>query len=195
MQAMAQQMGYHLTPAQAAQAAKQVKDDQAALFGPEGPQSWEEVVEKIEAKVGSAAYEKAKREILGELAPLFSEVQQTKKASIEKQLSQIDPTWAQYEDAMIETLQRHPTLAQDPSMLYRMSVPSDVWEARATQAALRKLEAKGQPSTPGSSSTTKQPVVSKQPKTLREAFALAKQAVDPVTGELRPGYEHLASSR
>jgi hypothetical protein len=41
---------------------------------------------------------------------------------------------------MIDALQKHPSMAHDPDMLYRMSVPSEVLEARATERALAKLK-------------------------------------------------------
>ena len=48
--------------------------------------------------------------------------------------------WRTYENEMINTLTTHPSLANDPDTLYRMSVPPEVLEARATARALEKLK-------------------------------------------------------
>jgi len=77
-----------------------------------------------------------------------------KKQTIEHQLSDIDPTWQQYEDKMMDNLNSHPTLARDPATLYRLSVPQEVLESRAVQKALKKMEGKAQSSKASSGSTT-----------------------------------------
>lgn len=151
IQRIAQQYGYQLTPAQAQAIANQ-QQGQNQQQGDQKwePQSWDDVLAKAE--------ERAEQRVLQKLQPVLGQVQTMRKQTIEQQLSEIDPTWQQYEDRMTDNLQTHPTLANDPAMLYRLSVPQEVLESRATQAALRKLEAKGQSANvSGSSTTNKQP--------------------------------------
>ena len=93
------------------------------------PQSWDDVEKHFR--------EKFKRE---ELNPLVSEVRSLKKQNIEQYLDGKHSDWRTYEDAMMDTLRKHPTLVNDPDTLYRMSVPSSVIEARATAAALARLK-------------------------------------------------------
>lgn len=73
------------------------------------------------------------------LNPLTHEVRNLKKQSVEMQLDSKFPDWRTYEGEMMETLQKHPTLVNDPDTLYRMSVPAEILEARATKAAMQKL--------------------------------------------------------
>jgi hypothetical protein len=133
------------------------------------PKSWQEVY--------SNAKEMAKSEILQELQPFIQGVQQVRKESIEHQLNEIDPTWQQYEDAMKDNMSRHPSLARDPALLYRVSVPPEVLESRATQRALKRLEAKGQSAQVSSSSTTtKHPsAMPDKPVSFADAVAAAKR--------------------
>lgn len=93
------------------------------------PQSWDDVKKHF--------FEEFKKE---QLAPLVSEVRDLKKQNIEQYLTTNHPDWRTYEDPMLETLRKHPTLVNDPDTLYRMSVPSSVLESRATAAALAKLK-------------------------------------------------------
>lgn len=144
MQKMAQQYGYQLTRAQA----------QAAMNGqqpeslPENwePKSWDEVLSKAE--------ERAAQKIFGQLQPLLNEVRVQKKQSIEKMLSDIDPGWQQYEQEMTELIQQVPGLAAHPEKLYRLAVPPDVAESRATQRAIKKLEEKAKAAAGSGGSTT-----------------------------------------
>lgn len=108
------------------------------------PQSWDDVFKKVETSM------------MEKLAPMFNEVQNIKKGSIETQLSEIDPTWKQYEGDMMSNLKTHPTLSADPALLYRMSVPANVLESRATQQALKKMQEKvNSGKISGNSTTTK----------------------------------------
>ena len=165
MQAMAQRLGYTLTRAEAAQQLQQ----QQTPAGPWEPKSWDEVL--VRAK------DLAKQEVLRELSPVFGEVQNIKRASIEKQLNDIDPTWHEFEDSMKDNLRQHPTLAKDPAMLYRLSVPPEVLESRAVQAALKKMDQKARSAKmAGASTTTKQGPASMpdRPVTFAEAVEIAK---------------------
>lgn len=144
IQQMASRMGYRLTRAEAAQ--QMAEQNQAAAKDWE-PQTWDDVLGR--------AKQMAKEEIMAELQPVFGELQGMRKNTIEKQLSELDPTWHQYEDRMMQNLRSHPTLASDPATLYRLSVPPDVLESRATQAALRKLQAKADSGRVSGTSTTR----------------------------------------
>jgi len=98
------------------------------------PQSWDDVFHKIESRV---------LEKMGaQLQPVFNTVQQVTASNIERQLDEIDPQWRVYEDDMRETLKEHPTLVKNISQLYRLSVPEEVINSKATQVALKKLENK-----------------------------------------------------
>lgn len=95
---------------------------------PWNPQSWDDVMAK------------AKQEVLKEMQPVFNEVKSLKKQNVESYLDSHFSDWRTYEDAMMETLQAHPSLVNDPDKLYRLAVPAEVWEARATKAAMKKLQ-------------------------------------------------------
>lgn len=139
IQKVASQMGYKLTRAQAEQLNE--KDQ-----GQWEPKSWDDVM--------AMAEERAEQRILRKLGPVLNQVHSMRKSTIESQLMEIDPTWQQYEDQMQANLRAHPTLVNDPATLYRLSVPAEVIESRATQRALKKLEAKAQSSKVSGKSTT-----------------------------------------
>lgn len=145
LQRLAQQHGYHLTPAQAQAAINQ--QQQAAEQWE--PKTWDEVIDRAEKR--------AEERLMQRMQPIMRELQTQKKSSIERELSEIDPAWQQYEDSMRDNLSRHPSLATDPAMLYRMSVPPEVIESRAVSKALKKMEAKGKSAqVQGNSQTPKQ---------------------------------------
>jgi len=98
------------------------------------PQDWNDVTSHIQDKVVSTVLEK--------LGPVFNEIQGVKQNHIEQQLDATMPEWREYEDDMKDIMARHPTLADDPVALARMAIPEHVQQSKATQAALRKLEAK-----------------------------------------------------
>jgi hypothetical protein len=144
LQKYAQQYGYQLVPT--SQAPQQEQQGNESWE----PQSWDEVTKRAE----NQAYNRIRQE----LGPVMNEIQGMKKASIERELADIDPTWQQYEDKMKQNMSTHPTLANDAALLYKMSVPDEVQQSRATQAALAKLEAKGKAAqVAGASTTTKHP--------------------------------------
>lgn len=128
------------------------------------PSSWDDVMSHM------------KQQVLQELQPVFNEVQSVKKQNIEAQMDNNFPDWRTYEDEMRDNLQKHPSLAQDPGLLYRMSVPQNILESRATQAALKKLQ--GQNSNAqvsGGGKTNRQPTSIKKAGSFNEAFEMAKQ--------------------
>jgi len=131
MQQVAQQYGYSLSRAQAAAA---VQEQQGQSPQNWEPQSWDEVMSKAE--------ERAEQRIMAKLQPFLGNVQKQTATNIERQLSEIDPQWRAYEDDMRSMLQQHPTLVNDVSMLYRLSVPEEVLTSRAVQTALSKFQSK-----------------------------------------------------
>ncbi len=158
LQSMAQRLGYQLTQANGG--------DQSD--GEFQPNSWDDVMVK--------ATEMAKAKIMQELSPMLSEIGNMRKANIETQLSEIDPGWKTYEDSMMNVLNAHPTMANDPSTLYRMSVPPEVLESRATQAALAKLEAKTRSNNvSGGSTTNRTPAQPEQATTFDQAVKIAQK--------------------
>lgn len=162
MQQVARQYGYALTRAEAAAQLQQQQQTQQQQWE---PNSWDEVSQRIRAE--------AREEILRELQPLIGSVQKVTAQQIEKQLSEIDPEWAKYQDEMRATLQEFPKLANDPAKLYKLSVPDEVLHSRAIQQALSKFQSKtGQAKVSGSTKTSQTapapPDVSKMSS--REAF-------------------------
>lgn len=131
---LAQQYGLNITDAQAQQVAEQV--------GNGDPKNWDDV------------YKVAEQRVLQKLGPVLSDYQQTRKQNIEKQLDDNCPDWRQYEDEMQGNLQKHPSLVSDPVKLYQISVPEKVWQSRATQEAMRKLQSKAESAQVSSGSTT-----------------------------------------
>jgi hypothetical protein len=113
------------------------------------------------------------------LNPVFREVQEVKKSNLETFLDQNAPDWRVYEDSMMGNLRKHPTLVSDPLNLYRMSVPSDVLESRATQKALKKMQDKTKATGTSATSTTKTKTgeMPDKPMTFDEAVEFAKKEV------------------
>jgi hypothetical protein len=171
IQQIASQMGYKLTRADA-----QAMATQAGVGGqPPEPQSWEEVFRIAE--------QRAETKLMQKFGPLLQEVSTLKKNNVEKLLDDHAPDWRQYEDDMMANLKAHPSLVNDPVKLYRLSVPQEVLESRATQAALKKMQDKVNSSqTSGQSTTTKKAGVGTPDKVMSFAesveYARAKLAED-----------------
>lgn len=163
LQTMASQMGFRLTRAEAAAA---VKDGEGTTSEFQ-PQTWDDVFKKVTDV------------IMERLSPVLSDVQATKKMNVEKLLDDSCPDWRQYEDEMTVLLQDHPTLAKDPVKLYRLALPPEVLETRATQAALKKLQGKVDASKVGGTSTTKGTETSlpDKPVSFNEAVEIAKKSL------------------
>jgi len=145
MQRMAAQYGYRMSRADAQQALQDAQQQPAAQGDTQQwqPQTWDEVLARAE--------ERAERRILERLAPVLGNVQEMRAQTIERQLDEIDPEWRTYEDDMRTNIQTHPTLVKDVAKLYRLSVPDEVIERRATQKALKKFESKAASSKPSAS--------------------------------------------
>src|SRR5512135_983088 len=162
LQAMARQYGMTLTRAEA----------QAELNRQQGqewsPQSWDEVM--------SRAKQEVMREVMQQFSPVLQNVQKLQAGNIEKQLNEIDPNWRVYEDEMRRELQAHPTLVNDVGKLYRLAVPESVLTSKATQAALSKIQQKGEAARmSGTPSTSKSVPTPKKASSFEEAVQIAKQ--------------------
>lgn len=167
LQRMAAQMGYRLTRAEAA--AMAAEGQGGADPNNWEPKTWGEVIQKIS--------QAARAGLLQELSPLIGQVTEMRKSSIEKMLDDSCPDWRTYEDEMKANIQAHPSLVNDPVKLYRISVPPEVLESRATQAALKKLEQKVKGGgTGGPSTTTRHQAATfgEKPLSFHEAVAAAK---------------------
>lgn len=163
MQNLASQYGYSLTRGQAQQMIQQQQPPQDWQ-----PQTWDEVLDRAKTM--------AREEIMKELGPVFQNVQQMRAASIENQLTQIDPQWRVYEDEMRANLQTHPTLVNDVSKLYELSVPREILTSRAVQEALKKFEGKAQQSlVQGSSKTSRSEPAPPKVESFQDAVAAARE--------------------
>lgn len=170
LQQMAREYGYNLTRGEARamvqeqNAQAQSQDDLKNWQ----PQSWDEVITKIR--------EAALESVRSEFAPFVNQVKRVQASNIESQLTKIDPQWKLYEQEMRENLARHPTLVEDVAMLYRLSVPEEVYTSRAVQAAIRKMEEKGQAAKMGGKTeTSKATPALRKAKTFEEAYEIAKE--------------------
>jgi hypothetical protein len=144
MQQWAAQYGMQLTRAEARQAIQQQQEQSQAEEWQ--PKTWDDVLNRAKSM--------AKEEIMREMAPVMQNVQKMQATSIEKQLADIDPNWRVYEDDMRQTLQRHPTLVGDVSMLYRLSVPEEHYTSKAVQQALAKFQSKANQAAVGTKTQT-----------------------------------------
>jgi len=152
MRQLARQYGYQMVQGQPGQ-------DETKSF-----ENWDDVLSA------------ARDQVMGELQPMFGELQNMKKQGVEQMLDNNHPDWRTYEDAMLDNLKSHPTLADNPDLLYRMSVPGEVLEARAHKSALAKIQGTTQSGTlQGQSTTTQQPAKTLKVKSFNDAVAVAKQ--------------------
>ena len=120
----------------------------------------------------------AKSQVMAELQPMFGEMQSMKQQNVEQMLDNSHPDWRTYEDAMMSTLREHPTLVGNPDMLYRMSVPQSVLDARANKAALARISGTTESGKVQGQSTTTQQASKKPGKlTFNEAVEFARQDV------------------
>lgn len=165
--AIAQQMGFKLVQA----GNEQPKDW--------NPSTWEDVLTEAEKR--------AESRVLKRMEPVYNELRDLKKQSVEGYLDSQFPDWRTYEDDMLRTLQEHPTLANQPDKLYRLSVPEDVWEARATKAAMSKIQQRQQSASMAGATSTTRPTVPEKtgPLSFDQAVEAARRKVSAMG--LRPG--------
>ena len=131
---------------------------------PWNPTTWDEVMER------------AKAEVRKEMQPVFKEVSSLKQKNIEAHMDSKYPDWRTYEPQMMDLLKSHPTLVSDADTLYRMSVPPQVFEARATNAALAKLKATTESAPAAGGSTVRQTSQAPEgPLNLQQAVEVARQ--------------------
>lgn len=158
---LASQYGLEITPAGVR---KQAQEQDANDWE---PQNWQDV------------FKRAKEEVINELRPqlepVFKNMQQVTASNIEKQLDSLDPQWRLYEDEMKANMTEHPSLVKDVAKLYRLSVPEEVLNSRATQAAMKKFEEKAKSAqVHGNQGTTKTAAVPKKAANFSDAVAQAK---------------------
>lgn len=153
MRQLAQQYGYQMVQGQ-----PQDQDGQ-----PKNYENWDQVMEEAE------------RRVMAKMQPMFGEMQNMKQQNVEQALDNSFPDWRTYEDKMMENLQAHPTLVNDHKMLYHMSVPAEILEARATKAALAKIQSTTGNTIQGQSTTTQQTTKKPVFKTISEAATWAAQ--------------------
>ena len=135
---------------------------------PQSFNNWEEVTEYMTKR--------AEDSLMAKMNPMLSEVQNMKKQNIETMLDNNYPDWRVYEDGMMDHLRSHPTLVNNPELLYQMSVPPEVLEARAYKKAMQKMKGTTDGAiTQGHSSTTQQQVSKPKARNFEEAVQFAKQ--------------------
>jgi len=132
------------------------------------PKTWDDVMTR--------ATEIARQELRQEFAPLTNEVQDLKRRNVESHLDAEHPDWRTYESRMVDTLKAHPSMATDPDLLYRTSVPPELLEQRATKAAIAKLKGEGASGEVSGNKTTSVPTTTEPtgPLSLQEAVKFAK---------------------
>lgn len=169
MQQIAGRMGYQLTRAEAAAAAKAAQTGgTSADINDWQPQSWQEVMDKLGEQIMGRVQQS--------MAPMFQGIQKVTAQNIEKELDAVDVNWRVYEDEMKAALRDHPSLVNDVSKLYRLSVPEEVLNSRAVQAALKKLEGKAQAaSVHGGGTTVKTQPITKPAGSFEEAVEQARE--------------------
>lgn len=165
LQQLAAQYGYTVTRAQAAQAVANTLQGQSQEDW--APSSWDEVTSRISEAVIA--------KVQGQFKPVVEKVQALTAQQVEGQLDHIDPQWRVYEDAMRDNLKRHPTLVQDIQTLYRLSVPAEVIEARATQAALARIKKDTTAAKASGASNVRSMPAAPQIKSFDDAVAFAKE--------------------
>jgi hypothetical protein len=142
----------------------------------QGDVDWDNFQPKNWGEAFSAFKQKAFEEWSQQIQPLVGSVQKMQTRNVEAELSKIDPQWKLYEDEMSANLQAHPTLVKDIDKLYMLSVPREVWTARATQSALKKVEASVQAAqVSGKGQTSKTVAAPKKATNFNEAVQLAKE--------------------
>jgi hypothetical protein len=129
------------------------------------PQSWDDVMGEAEKRV------------LKKMEPVFGELKNLRKQGIESYLDTHFSDWRTYEDQMMDKLRAHPSLVADPDALYRLAVPSEVWEARAAKAAMAKLKSATDNSQVSGGSTTARATTSTPagPLSFNDAVEMARK--------------------
>lgn len=167
----AQQYGYKMVPMNQPAQVQPAQGDELDSWQ---PQTWGEVRNRLFQEFEQKITEK----LMGQLSPVFQNLQNLTASNIEKQLSEIDPDWKMYEEDMTANLKAHPTLARDVSKLYRLSVPEEVLKNRYTQAALKKYEDKAKSAKVSAKSSVSASSAPKNKKlTFQEAIDEAKRTL------------------
>tara|TARA_R110002126_G_scaffold85486_1_gene207039 strand:- start:165 stop:773 length:609 start_codon:yes stop_codon:yes gene_type:complete len=166
-QRLAQQYG--ITNQQSDQKPQDASGAQAEQFA---PKNWDDVFSEFQGRLDGY--------LNNRFAPVINEVKNVKQKQIESILDEEEPSWREYEDDMVTALREHPTLANEPSKLIRMVMPGEVWEGRAMQKALKRIEDKGKSARTSAGSTVNQPTTSTKQKgnmTFADAVEAAKESL------------------
>ncbi len=177
MKQMAERYGFQLTPKGGGKPRSSETggngDESESFSETWTPPSWKHVGSAVDQRIESKL-----NEFMQKIQPVFQNIHQLTTKNIETQLSEIDPDWKLYEDEMTSNLKDHPTLAKDVSKLYRMSVPDEVLESRATQKALKKFEEKAHSANIGSKSSIRSSSASeKKINSFNDAVVEAKRKI------------------
>ncbi len=174
LQDLAAQQGMTLSRGQAQQAVQQAQaqpETPAVDWETFEPNTWKELAQPIRQEIRQELLADMRKEF----GPVVENVRKMTAKNIEAQLADIDPEWRQHETAMVGLLQKHSTLAEDPSLLYRMAVPPEAVEKRATERAMKAYEDKAKAARVSSTSTVRSATASpQQPKSISEAYELAR---------------------
>ena len=104
------------------------------------PKSWEEVLSRAEQRAESRVLETLKPV----LDPMLAELKSVKKSETERKLDSEWAEWRQYENEMIDVLKKHPTLANDPTLLAMVATPKEVRDSKMYKKALDTMNSKKQ---------------------------------------------------
>lgn len=131
------------------------------------PKTWDEVL--------SEAEKRAEAKVLQRLEPMFGQVQDLKTKNMETYLDQNFSDWRTYETQMVDLVTNHPTLANNPDLLYKLAVPESVIQSRAAKEALKKIQGQASSAQVSAGSTThKTAVKSNGPLSFNQAIEAAK---------------------
>jgi hypothetical protein len=170
LQNLARQYGFDLGPA----------TGQGAAPGESGetpweqyePSSWKEFRDRIVAE----AKREVEAEVYNRFEPAMRNVHQLQTAYVERQLDEADPSWREYESDIIANLERYPGLEREVDKLLRISLPGEMIESRAMQAALKKIETRTAASGVAAQGTQRKAApVLKPGKTFQDAIENARR--------------------
>lgn len=141
------------------------------------PKTWDEVL--------SEAEKRAEAKVLQRLEPMFGQVQDLKAKNMETYLDQNYSDWRTYETQMVDLVSEHPTLANNPDMLYKLAVPETVIQSRAAKEALKKIQGQASGAQVSAGSTT-QKQVGKPNKSLSFSEAIDHAKAELASRGIRP---------
>jgi hypothetical protein len=149
------------------------------------PTSWGQVAQDLSSVIVPLIVNQISQQLGGVVQPLYQSVEKITSNHVEAELDKVDPNWRVYEDDIKANMRNHPTLIKDPSgikKLYLLSVPEEVIEARASSAAVAKLQDKAKSLQVGSrSQATHTATAPTKVNSFAEAVAVAKKQLGQQT--------------